>query len=335
MPPLGAAAIRALDTAGVTAFVVGLGVDANNSKGLRAQNVDGPALLEATVDELCDRYGMLGGDAHRVMRAVQRAVAEAAAEAALAMAKASAEAALAMAKASAEAALAMAEAERRAAVTLTVYPPLRRGGPNNPVQVTLTPADFRLKYVLSGAPLQLHTRGRALVKEIMTLAEAVEETTRDPTARLHTTRSFGDDLEDLRGFKNNAAKALEVDTTRALACDAALALVLGPLEAVNDAESFFVSQRKGGALLQQLEIDGLVVGARGVSLLNSAKHTPSLEHVAEVIADAEKLRGVLGGSEMVTTSPPGARAQLNNLGLVLPVLSGSNFSAAVEAECLE
>ena len=132
LPPLGAAAIRALDTAGVTAFVVGLGVDANNSKGLRAQNVDGPALLEATVDELCDRYGMLGGDAHRVMRAVQRAVAEAAAEAALAMAKASAEAALAMAKASAEAALAMAEAERRAAVTLTVYPPCGGAGPTTP-----------------------------------------------------------------------------------------------------------------------------------------------------------------------------------------------------------
>ena len=293
--PISAAQIRALDVRGVVAFVESLGVDADDAQKLRAQKLDGAALLETTVDELCDRYGVLGGPAHTITRAIAPAV----------------------------------------AATLNLYPPLKKGAANNPVKVTLTPADFRIKFVLSGAPLRLVSSDGAVLKELMTLEEAVEEASRRPTARLRVSRSFGDDLEEVRGFVLNAAEALEQVTTRALASDAGLSRAFGPLAAVNSAERFVVSQRRGGAQLPTIEVDGLVVGAR-CALLNSVKHTPTLEHVTEAVAAAEKLQGVLAASlDGVRTAPRGVQDELAKVTsrAILPFLSGNNVSAAVVAEC--
>ena len=70
---LDAAAIRALDKNGVVQFVKSLGVDDADAKKLRSQNVNGAALLETSVDELCDRYGLSGGAAHTIVRVVTEA----------------------------------------------------------------------------------------------------------------------------------------------------------------------------------------------------------------------------------------------------------------------
>jgi len=141
----------------------------------------------------------------------------------------------------------------------------------------------------------------------------------------------------VRGFVDNAAEALEQATTRALARDPRLARELGSLTAVNSAEHVILSQRSGGALQQQLEVDGLVVGG-STALLNSVKHTPTLTHVDDVVAAAKKLSAMLASrpdGSSVTTKPPGLTEALVGVSRILPFLSGNNFSAATEAACLK
>ena len=299
--PICAAAIRKLDVAGVVELVKGLRVDSDDCEKLVKQKIDGAALLETSVDELL-RYGMSGGAAHTIVRGIAPAVAEA------------------------------------SVITLKVYPPLKGGGGrNNPKLVRLTPEDFRVKYVLSHAPLQLVSKDGAVLEDIMTLKHAVEAIDHLPSATLRCSRSFGDDVSELRGFVANVAEALEQTTTRALSIDANLERDFGPLAAFNSAEHFTVSLRSGGELLQEIEVDGLVVGAR-VVFLNSAKHTPSLKHVDEVAADATKLQSMLGlHITSLSTKPREVKAKLDDIARlpIVPYLSGNSFSAAVEAKCRE
>ena len=73
------------------------------------------------------------------------------------------------------------------------------------------------------------------------------------------------------------------------------------------------------------------------ALLNSVKHTPTLKHIDDVVAAANKLSAMLvdqGGGGVMTTKPPGLAEALVGVSRVLPFLSGNNFSAAVEAVCL-
>ena len=217
--------------------------------------------------------------------------------------------------------------------TLTIFPPKKQGETNNPIKVRLTPAIFHVKYVLSNAPLRLMSKHGAFLRELVTLEEAVEAT-RDGTTFLCSSRSFGDDLESVRGFVDNSANALEQETTRALADDEFLTRELGHLEAVNAAEHFTVSQRGDGKLLKKLEADGLVVGGH-VALLNSVKHTPAIEHVNKVIEDAAKLTLMLTDFANVTTNPRNVKKQLLPFTRVVPFISGNNFSATVEAKCRE
>ena len=295
-----------LDVLGVVNFVKNnLKIDSDDYEKLVKQKVDGAALLETSVSELCDRYGLSGGAAHAIMRGIAPAVAEV-----------------------------RAAATKASAITLKVYPPRKEGGRDNHIKMTMTPEDFRIKFVLSSAPLQLVSKNGAVVKDIFSLEEAVEAI-REPTVFLRWTRSFGDDVVDLRGFVDNAAKALEQETTRALANDVGLASAYGPLSAVNSAEHFTVSRRGGGKLLQKIEVDGIVVGEH-VVLFNSTKHMPSLEDVDDAVADAKKLQGMLHlHLKTLSTKPAQVKALLNDIAHrpIMPFLSGHNLSAKVEAKC--
>ena len=94
-------------------------------------------------------------------------------------------------------------------------------------------------------------------------------------------------------------------------------------------------EKRNGAQLPKIEVDGLVVGARFV-LLNSVKHTPTLAHVTEAVTAAETLQALLAASlERVTTDPSGLEGELAKIAerTVLPFLSGNNVSADVIAEC--
>ena len=305
---LTAAAMRALSVGGVVKFVESLGIVKLHADKLFAQEIDGAALLAMTEEKLCDRCGVPIGPACAIMRAIAPAAAE-------------------VAEASIKASIKASEA------TLTVYPPLKKGGPNNPVQVTLTPAGFEARFGRSD-PLRLVSGDGTVLKELVTLEQAVNavETSRGGKARLRASRSFGDELEEVRGFVKNAATALEQMTTRALVRDAGLVSYFGPLLAVNGAEPFFVSLRESGKEFE-LEVDGLVVG-KGCALLNSAKHTPTVDHVGELVGDAAELQRLLSSCfEGVTTRPAGARAELAGVARIVPFLSGSNFTAAVEGAC--
>jgi hypothetical protein len=70
-------------------------------------------------------------------------------------------------------------------------------------------------------------------------------------------------------------------------------------------------------------------------LFNSAKLTPSVNHIDELLGDVEKLKVVFGDWVNVTTIPPSAKAQLRWDLRIVPFLSGDNFSAVVEAKCTE
>jgi hypothetical protein len=180
--PFGSAnVIRALDVHGVVAFVEKLGVSKLHAAKLLDQEVDGAALLVITEDKLRS-CGLPLGSASAIMRAIAPAVSEA------------------------------------QSATLTIFPPKKQGEANNPIKVRLTPAIFHIKYVLSNAPLRLMSKHGAFLRELVTLEEAVEAT-RDGTTFLCSSRSFGDDLESVRGFVDNSANALEQETTRALAND--------------------------------------------------------------------------------------------------------------------
>lgn len=292
-----AATIRALDVSGVAKFVVSLGVDSEDAQKLSAQKVDGAALLNITKDDLRS-FGVPFGSADAILRAISPAVSE------------------------------IADAQR---VSLTVYPPLKRGESNNPIKISLTRESFIAKYVNSGAPLRLVSADGAVLRELTSLDEAIDEQARHHRSRLRTTRAFDDELAEVRGFVARDAEAVEQESTRALASDSTLEqLVGGLLTAVNSAEHFSI--RQGGRSV--IEIDGLVVG-KGCALLNSAKHSPTLAHVRAVVDDAAKLLGLLLDLSTVTTDPVGVKSQLAlaSVTRVLPFLSGAEFSALVEAEC--
>jgi hypothetical protein len=82
---------------------------------------------------------------------------------------------------------AIAEAQE---VTLDVYPPLKKKGASIPVSITLTPESFIRRFAGAGPNLRLVNADGVVLKEIMTLREAVDETTHNPAARLRTTHSF-------------------------------------------------------------------------------------------------------------------------------------------------
>lgn len=71
--PFRAAQLRALTVRGVVDFVRALGVSGVHAEKLAAQEVDGAALLELSVDALCDRCALPLGPACTIMRAIELA----------------------------------------------------------------------------------------------------------------------------------------------------------------------------------------------------------------------------------------------------------------------
>ena len=299
---LDAAAMRALDKRGVVAFAESLGVSKAQAKKLAAQDVDGAALLETSIDELCDRYGVSGGAAHTIVRAIAPAVAEAQAAAAAA-----------------------------STVTLTIYPPKSKGL-SIAFTVRATPSSFLDVYDPRSAPLRITNASGSVLSIAWTLAEAVEAGRKG--LLLVASRRYDEDLAALNGFQANCATAFEVKSTRALAADGNLLAMCEPLELVNSGEEVELRLSRRGAVQLVVKLDGLVVSSTTV-LVNSAKLTPSLAHVDELLGDVETLQLLFGDWVNVTTIPPSAKARLRWDLRVVPFLSGDNFSAAVEAKCAE
>jgi hypothetical protein len=151
--PLGAAELRALSVRGVVGLVESLGVSPAQAEKLAAQEVDGAALLETSLDELRS-YGLSGGAAHASMRGIAPAVAEVQ--------------------------VAAAQAQ---SVTLTIFPPTDKKK-NNPYKMTLTPDLFQRTFSPAQTPLRLVNSSGSFVRIVTSLAEAAvagQKATNDST----------------------------------------------------------------------------------------------------------------------------------------------------------
>ena len=303
--PKSAAELRVLDVLGVVDFVkTELKIDSDDYEKLVKQKIDGAALLETTVDELCGRYGLSGGAAHAIMRNIAPAVTES------------------------------------QSVTLTIYPPRPKNkGGNVTQEETLTPAEFLRMFDVLKAPLRIATESGLVLGTAKTLAQAVEA--KEKGLRLLASRRYDDDLTSFNGFKTNCSTALKIKSTRALANDVGLLEEYGPLELVNSGEEVKLRLPRLGEEALELKPDGLIVStSSSVLLFNSAKHTPSEDDIDQLLLDVQKLGRILSSFASVTTMPPAAKEQLNLLPIssttplrIVPFLSGDNFSAFVAAEC--
>ena len=314
--PKSADELRVLDVLGVVDFVKNeLKIDSDDFEKLVKQKIDGAALLETSVDELCDRCNLSAGAAHTIMRSIAHAVAEVRAAAALAAVEAQ-------------------------SVTLTIFPPRPKNkGSNVTQEEMLTPAEFLRMFDVLKAPLRVATDSGLVLGTAKTLAQAVEA--KQKGLRLLASRRYDDDLTSLNGFKTNCSTALEIKSTRALANDVGLLEEYGPLELVNSGEELTLRLPRFGEEALELKPDGLVVSTTSsVLLFNSAKHTPSEDDIDQLLLDVQKLGRILSSFASVTTMPPAAKEQLNLLPIssttplrIVPFLSGDNFSAFVAAEC--
>ncbi len=296
--PKSAAEFRVLDVLGVADFVKNeLKIDSEDFEKLVKQKIDGAALLETSVDELCDRYGLCGGAAHKIMRSIAPAVAEA------------------------------------QSTTLTILPPTNKKR-NNPYKITLT-SDLFQRTFSPQAPLRLLNSSGSFIRIITSLAEAVEASQKRGMF-LHASRSYDDDLVTLNGFVTNSAMALEIKSTLALAGNEHLRAVYGQLELVNEGQVVELKLSREGEKTLKLAPDGLVVSDKAsVVLFNSAKHTPSEVHLDKILENVKTLEAMLEDWAKVTMDPPEAKTQLRGGLRVVPFLSGDNFDAAVAAECLK
>ena len=305
--------LRALSVDEVVDFVKGLHVSQVQADKLAMQEVDGAALLETSVDELCGRYGLSGGAAHTIMRGIAPAVTES------------------------------------QSVTLTIYPPKPKNKSHNITQKeTLTPSEFLRMFDVLKAPLRIANSSGLVLGTAKTLAQAVDASSKG--LRLLASRRYDDDLTVLNGFKDNSAKALEIKSTRALSNDTRLLEEYGPLELVNSGEELELHLPHVGEDLK-LAPDGIVVStSASVVLFNSVKHNPSVDDVFQLISDAAKLEFMLSDFAAISTTPQVAKGQSANLLphifgpsktttllrsrlRIVPFLSGDNFRAFVEVEC--
>ena len=133
--------------------------------------------------------------------------------------------------------------------------------------------------------------------------------------------------------KNNLlASGHERESTAALARDARLTAALGPLRAFNSGQPFAFTADEG----VWLDVDGLVLCEQmPLILLNAAKATPLVAHVAEVRTRCAMLEALLrepSPGAGVTNWPDELNGYRN--ARVLPCLSGVYFAPDVQAAAL-
>ena len=218
-------------------------------------------------------------------------------------------------------------------VTLTIYPPKSKG-PSNTFTVRATPSSFLVNFNPLSAPLRITNTSGSVLSVAWTLTDAVVADRKG--LLLMASRRFDEDLTTLNGFQANCATAFEIKSTRALSSDANLLEIYGMLELVNSGEEVEIRLSRRGEVRLVVKPDGLIVSpSASVVLFNSAKLTPSVKHIDELLDDVGKLQLCFGDWTNVTTIPPAAKAQLRWDLRIVPFLSGDNFSAAVEAMCTE
>lgn len=263
------------------------------------------SLLEASFDQLRG-YGLSGGAAAAIVRAVEAA---------------------------------RGLLPRNAAVELTLLPMV---GPKNVFKMSVTPDNFCATFG-SESPLWLvESSSGAVLRRLSTLEEAVAAS-REPGKSLRYRLPVSDQLATLQGFVDSDAKALEVQTTRAIAGDPEAQRTFGPLKVVNGGFSFKIAAEWPDGDRLEMEIDGAVANST-MALLNSAKHFPLENHIGDLLRDADKLRRVLsalldadgaggvgGARGTVRTQPAEVDRELRGLAGVCPVLSGAHFAAKVAA----
>ena len=137
------------------------------------------------------------------------------------------------------------------------------------------------------------------------------------------------DVSNLKGFRDNTAKAFEMESNKALARDELLRRTYGKLQMLNDGRGVTFSN-SGSAFL---EIDGVIVNSV-VALINEAKSSLHVGDVKTASDNLEKLKMVIANPHLFDSEPEGVLAQLRGLRLV-PVVSGKNYSAEAKALCAE
>ena len=298
--PKGAAALRALTAEQVVDFVKTLHVSQAQAEKLAAQDVDGAALLEATVDELCDRYGLNGGAAHTIMRAVEEAQ----------------------------------------SATLTIYPPKKKkSDPNQARKQSLTPATFTRMFDVLKAPLNIMNSSGSVLRVATSLAEAVQagqeglflRATRSYDDDLTSLNGFQANCSTALEIKSTRALATDVAL---IAKYGPLKLVN------SGEELTLRLPRLGEEALELKPDGLVVSATSSVVLFNSAKHTPSEDDIDQLLLDVQKLGRLLSNFAHVSTTPAAAKAQFAELHCsataplrIVPFLSGDNFRAFIAAEC--
>ena len=299
--PKSAAELRVLDVLGVVDFVkTELKIDSDDYEKLVKQKIDGAALLETTVDELCGRYGLSGGAAHAIMRAVTESQ----------------------------------------SVTLTIYPPRPKNkGGNVTQEETLTPAEFLRMFDVLKAPLRIATESGLVLGTAKTLAQAVEAkekglrllASRRYDDDLTSFNGFKTNCSTALEIKSTRALANDVGLLEEYG---PLELVN------SGEEVKLRLPRLGEEALELKPDGLIVSTSSSVLLFNSAKHTPSEDDIDQLLLDVQKLGRILSSFASVSTMPPTAKEQLNLMPFssttplrIVPFLSGENFSAFVAAEC--
>jgi len=137
--------------------------------------------------------------------------------------------------------------------------------------------------------------------------------------------SLSEQVEDHEGFIKNHASGIELQTTRAIACDKSLQKLYGEMSVVNEGESvtFMLNGDK------YLECDGLVKNTDTV-LLNEAKATPTASHIDSLEKKVGKLQKVLQDPHLYSSEPEGAIKELKGLVCVVPLLSGYYYQHVVQ-----
>lgn len=140
------------------------------------------------------------------------------------------------------------------------------------------------------------------------------------------------EVTNLLGFRDNAATAFEMESTKALARDEQLLHTYGKLQLLNEGRSvtfFDVSTNQ-----PYLELDGVVVNTT-VALINEAKSSLQKQHVDNLKdVKLEKLEQIIAKPHLYRSEPADVIDKLHGLNCV-PVASGKIHSVDAKTACAD